>query len=130
MRLITNITTVLCTQTYTVTSYSGEDEIEQVEDLGYIVRDYLYNNYGDFGIFIAGVLIILGFMLIPLCLVLYVNIAYNKNMEIGDIHWSMYLIFAIVGVIVVIQLHLADLWIVLLICIVSIAITVITFSKR
>ena len=130
MRLITNMTTVLCTQSYTVTTYSGEDEIEQVEDIGFIVKDYLYNNYGDFGIFIAGVLIILGFMLIPLCLVLCVNVKFNKNMDVGDIHWSMYLIFAIVGVIVVIQLHLADLWIVLLICIVSIAITVITFSKR
>jgi hypothetical protein len=130
MRLITNVTTVLCTQNYSVTTYTGEDEIEQVEDSGYVVRDYIYDNYGDFGIFIAGVLIILGFMFIPLGLVLYVNVAYNKNMDIGDIHWSIYLIFAIIGVIVVVQLHLADLWIILLICVVSIAITVINYNGR
>lgn len=130
MRLITNVTTVLCTQNYTVTTYTGDEDIDQVEDSGYVIRDYIYDNWGDFGIFIAGVLIILGFMFIPLGLVLYVNVAHNKNMDVGDMHWSMYLIFAIVGVIVVVQLHLADVWIVLLICVVSIAIAVITYCRN
>jgi hypothetical protein len=130
MRLITNVTTVLCTQNYSVSTYTGEEDIEQIEDSGYAIRDWIYNNSGDFGIFIAGVLIILGFMFIPFALVLYVNVTYNKNVSLGDIHWSIYLIFAIVGVIVVVQLHLADLWIILLICVVSIAITVISYNGR
>lgn len=128
MRLITNVTTVLCTQNYTVTTYSGEDDIEQVEDTGNAIRDYIYDNFGDFGIFMAGVLIILGFMLIPLILVLYVNVHFHKNMDVGDIHWSLYLIFAIVGVAVTVILHIADKWLILLIVVACITIAVVIFK--
>ncbi|GAH46832.1 unnamed protein product, partial [marine sediment metagenome] len=128
MRLITNLTIILCTQNYTVTTYSGEDEVEQVEDSGYVIRDYIYNQWGDFGIFIAGVGIILGFMLIPFFLVLGINVKFNKNISISDLHWSIYLIFAIVGVAVTVMLHIADLWLILLIVVVCITIAVVIFK--
>ena len=128
MRLVTNVTTVLFTQNYTVTTFAGEDESEQLEDTSYIVRDWVYSLYGDFGVFLAGVCVVFGCMLIPFALVLGVNVKYNKNIVLGDLHWSIYLIFAIVGVIVDVQLHLAELWIILLICVVSIAIAVITWN--
>ncbi len=127
MRLITNVTTVLCVQNYTVSTYTGEEDVPQ-DDSEFFVRDWIYDNAGEIGIFFAGICIILGFMFIPFGVVLYVNVTYNKNIALGDLHWSIYLIFAIVGVIAVVQLHLADIWIVLLICVVSIAIAVMTWK--
>lgn len=128
MRLITNTTIVLYTQNYTITSFTGVEDIEQVEDTGYAIRDWIYTNYGDIGIFLTGVLIILGFMLIPFALVLYANVKFNKNVSLGDIHWSIYLIFAIVGVAVTVILHIADLWLILLIVVACITIAVVIFK--
>lgn len=125
MRLITNETTVLYAQNYTVSGVSVDDEIE---DTSYILRDWVFDLYGDMGVFLTGVLFVIGFMFIPFALVLGVNVKYNKNIALGDIHWSTYLIFAIIGVIVDVQLHLAELWIILLVCVVAIAITVITWK--
>ena len=125
MRLITNETTVLFTQNYTV---SGISEDEYIEDTSYIVRDWAYDLYGDFGVFLLGVGVVLGFMFIPFALVLYVNVSFNKNIALGDLHWSIYLIFAIIGVIVDVQLHLAEQWIILLMCVVSIAIAVLSWN--
>ena len=67
-------------------------------------------------------------MFIPFALVIGVNVKFNKNIALGDLHWSTYLIFAIVGVIIDVQLHLAELWIILLICVISITIAVITYK--
>ena len=127
MRLITNETIFLQNETYTV---SGEQEDEYIEDTSFILKDWVYDSYGDFGVFITGVCVVLGFMFIPFALVLGVNVKYGKNIALGDLHWSIYLIFAIVGVIVDVQLHLAELWIILLICVVSIAITVLSWNSR
>ena len=128
MRLITNVTTILFWENYTVSTFTGEDVEDEVEDTGYIVHDWLYEMYGDIGLFLGGICVVLGFMFIPFALVLGVNVKYNKNIALGDLHWSVYLIFAIVGVIVDVQLHLAELWIILLVCVVSIAIAVITWN--
>ena len=128
MRLVTNVTTVLFWENYSVSTFTGEDEVEQIEDTSYILHDWVYDMYGNIGVFVAGICVVLGCMFIPFALVIGVNVKFNKNIALGDLHWSTYLIFAIVGVIIDVQLHLAELWIILLICVISIAIAVITYK--
>lgn len=118
MRLITNETIVLYTQSYTV---SGEEEaLPPEEDIGEVIRNYIKQTWGELGLMVFAFGIIIGLMLIPL----YVQLKASQSNTSIEVPWLAYVLFAVIGIILDVYLGFLPLYTILLLCIVAIAVTV------